>query len=144
MYQNSCSHDVRFLRYGIKRAEVFVIFGHFLTFTTHRTWKTKKKMKKAPAKVVILHICTKTHVHMMYAPWDMECERQNFDILDHFLPFYPTNNPKNQYFRNIKKLLGILSWFLRHRARRTKCFIILDHFCSFTPFKTRKVKILKK
>ena len=117
--------------------------------------KPKKKMKKAPAKVVILHICTKTHVHMMYASWDMECERQNFDILGHFLPFYPTNNPKNQYFRNIKSCWAYCHfthvyhkwwsydvWFLRHRARGTKCFIILDHLCSFTPFKTRKVKWL--
>ena len=27
-----------------------------------------------------------------------------FVILDHFLPFYPPNNPKNQNFDKIKKL----------------------------------------
>ena len=29
-----------------------------------------------------------------------------FVILDHFLPFYPPNNPKNQNFEKMKKLTG--------------------------------------
>ena len=32
-----------------------------------------------------------------------------FVILDHFLPLYPPNNPRNQNFVKIKKLLEILS-----------------------------------
>ena len=36
---------------------------------------------------------------MMYSSWDMKHNRQDiFVILGHFLPFYPTNNPKNQNF----------------------------------------------
>ena len=32
----------------------------------------------------------------MYGSWDIEHDGQNFFvILDHFLPFYPPNNPKN-------------------------------------------------
>ena len=27
-------------------------------------------------------------------------------ILDHFLPFYPTNNPENQKFEKMKKTFG--------------------------------------
>ena len=29
-----------------------------------------------------------------------------FVILDHFLPFYPLNNPKNQNFEKMKKIPG--------------------------------------
>ena len=43
---------------------------------------------------------------MMYGSSDMECNRQFFVILDHFLPFYLTYNPKNQNFEKIKKMPG--------------------------------------
>ena len=33
----------------------------------------------------------------------MECDRQFFVILGYFLPFYPTNDPKNQNFDKMKK-----------------------------------------
>ena len=36
-----------------------------------------------------------------------------FVILDHFLPFYPTNKPKNQKFEKMKKSLEI-SLFYTH------------------------------
>ena len=39
---------------------------------------------------------------MMYGSWDMKRNRQVFVILGHFLPFYPTNNPKNQNFEKKK------------------------------------------
>ena len=35
----------------------------------------------------------------------MECDRQEFVILDYFLPFYPSNNPENQNFEKKKKKL---------------------------------------
>ena len=36
---------------------------------------------------------------MMYGSCDMDHDRQTFFVLvDHFLPFYPYNNPKNQNF----------------------------------------------
>ena len=42
---------------------------------------------------------------MMYGSWGMKHDRHNFlVILSHFLPFYPTNNPKNQNFEKMKKL----------------------------------------
>ena len=44
----------------------------------------------------------------MYGSWDMKRGRQEFFvILDHFLPFYPTNKPKNQKFEKMKKSLEI-------------------------------------
>ena len=36
----------------------------------------------------------------------MEREGQFFVILDHFLPFYPPNNPKNQNFQKMEESPG--------------------------------------
>ena len=73
----------------------------------------------------------------------MERNRQNFFlILEHFLPFYPFNNPGNQNFEKKKKRPGdaiILHmftinknhydvWFLRYGVRQTYFFLILDYF----------------
>ena len=44
---------------------------------------------------------------MMNGSWDMECNGQDFFfILDHFLPFHSPNNPENQNFEKMKKMLG--------------------------------------
>ena len=43
---------------------------------------------------------------MIYVYSDMECNKQNFFvILDHFLPFYPANNQKNQNIEKMKNCL---------------------------------------
>ena len=50
--------------------------------------------------VIILHMCTKNHNHMMYASWDMEYDRHKFFvILGHFFPFYPNINAENQIWK---------------------------------------------
>ena len=54
-----------------------------------------EKMKKASGDVIILNLCNKKHNQMMYAYSDMECDRQFFVILGHFLLFYPTIDPEN-------------------------------------------------
>ena len=50
--------------------------------------------------------------YMTYGSWDMEHDRQDFFvILDHFLHFYPSNNPKNQDFEKMKNPTGdIIIW----------------------------------
>ena len=60
--------------------EYFFILGHFLPFYLLTTWKIKilKIKKKMPGDVIILHMSTKNHNHMMCASWDMECDRQNY------------------------------------------------------------------
>ena len=35
-------------------------------------------------------------------------------------------------------------WFLRYGVTQTEFFVILDHFCHFTPLTTGKIKIKKK
>ena len=55
-------------------------------------------MKKFAGDIIILHMCTKNHNHMMHASWDMECDRQNF------LSF-GVMDPENQNFEKNKKAL---------------------------------------
>ena len=52
-------------------------------------------------------MCTINDGHMIYGFSDTECNRQNcFVILDRFLPFYSTINPKNLNFEKLKKTPG--------------------------------------
>ena len=55
---------------------------------------------------------------MIYGSWDMKCNRQNiFVVLDLFLPFYPSNSPKNKNIKKKrkmkKKILQISSFYTR-------------------------------
>ena len=80
-------------------------------------------------------------------------------IFCHFRPFFallPLYGPKKSKFsKKQKKYLKILSfskdksqsydiWFLRYGVQWTECFVILGHFCPFTPLTAQKIKILKK
>ena len=70
-----------------------------------------------------------------------------FLILDHFLPFYPTNNPGNQNFEKMKKLSvdiiilplctinenHLMYVFQGMDHNRHNFFLILDHFFPFYP-----------
>ena len=78
------------------------------SFNPLKTWKIKilTLKKKTPGDITILHICTINDSHMMYGSWDMEHDRQFFVILDHFLPFYPPMDPKNQNFEKMKEAPG--------------------------------------
>ena len=79
-----------------------------------------------------------------------------FIILDHFLPFYPPNNPKNQNFEKLKKHLEILSFYMctineNHMmygswdigCDRQNFLSFWTIFCPFTPLKSWKIEILK-
>ena len=81
-----------------------------------------------------------------------------FVILDHFLPFYSPNNPKNQNFEKIKKTPGditILHKCTKNQDHMPYCswdmacdrcnyFSFWTIFCPFTPLTARKMKIKKK
>ena len=82
----------------------------------------------------------------MYPSWDIECNRQFFTILAHFLSFYPINNPENQilqirkntwtyyYFIHMyQKWQSYDVWFLRYGVQQLELFVILDHFMLFYP-----------
>ena len=61
------SHDVQFLRYGVRWTEFFIILSHLLPFcplmiTKIKYWKNKKKM---PREIILLHMCTINEDHMI-------------------------------------------------------------------------------
>ena len=129
------------------------------------------KMKKEPGDIIILHMRTIMTIIWFIVPeimelcWNMDRDTEIFFvILGYFLPFYPTNNPKNQNFeKTFKKDLtwryrhftlachkwwSYDVWFLRYGTRWTEFFVILDHFLPFypphpTPLITWTIKILK-
>ena len=60
----------------------------------------------------------------------MEHDRQNFFvILDHFLPFSPTNNLKNQNFEKMKKHLEISSFYTSVPKIMIICYTVPEIWC---------------
>ena len=68
-------------------------------------------MKKFTRDIIILHMCTKNHNHMMYGSLDKEWDRHNFWTI--FCPFTtpppppippPPNDQENQNFEKKKKM----------------------------------------
>ena len=59
---------------------IFYHFGGFFALLLPNKPKNQnfKQMKKSSGDVIVLHMCSKNHDHMMYASWDMECDRHNF------------------------------------------------------------------
>ena len=88
VYHKRQPYGMWFLRYGVQRAEFFVILDCFLLFyppplppfplLTTQKIKILKKWKKIPGDVIILHMCTVNDNHMMYGSWDMKRDGQNF------------------------------------------------------------------
>ena len=118
-----------------------------------RCIKKKKKERKTPGDIIILHLCTKNLNDIICSSWDIERDRLKLVILGTFLPFYPPTNAKNQNFKKIKKTnkqkrnaadIIILymctknqnhmmygSW--EHEVRQTEFFVFLGHFLPFYP-----------
>ena len=58
--------------------QFFIILGHFLPIYPPNNPKNKtlkKKMKKPPEIIIILHLCTTNDNHIMYGSWNMERDR---------------------------------------------------------------------
>ena len=90
------------MKHGAQQTEFFFILDHFFPFyppppLTIQEIKTLK-MKKTPGDTIILLKCTKNDNHMKY-----EVQQTEFVLFGNFLPFYPTNNQKNQNFEKTKK-----------------------------------------
>ena len=111
------------IRYAVpemwRETDVIVIFilGNFYPFTppppiTPKNGnfkkvkkKTNKQNKGKPGGIIILHMCTKNHDHMLRYFWDIWCVMDVIVIFHFglFLPFYPPNIPKNENFKKMKK-----------------------------------------
>ena len=146
------------------------IFCHFRSFFAllalynPKNQNFEKNKKTAWWHYHFTHVCHQWQSYdvwfLRYGTWQTEF----FAILDHFLIFQPTNNPKNQNFQKLKKTLGYIIilhmctisgyyvwllmvtdvWLLRHGAWQTEFFIILDHFLSFNPPNNPKNQNFKK
>ena len=136
---------------------IFVILDHFLHFYPPNNPKNQnfEKIKKPPGDIITFHMCTINENHMMYGSWNMEHVKDNFVILDCFLPFYPCNNPKNQNFEKLKKTAGdiiilhkctknhdhMLYFSLDMVSNRFNYFSFWAIFYPFTSLTAQKVKI---
>ena len=105
------SHDVWFLKYGAWQTDFLSFWTIFCCFTSLTTWKIKIKKKNEKNTWQNYHFTHVYHKFQSYDDgyWDIEHDRQNFlVILDHFLPFYPPNHPKNQNFEKMKRTGDII------------------------------------
>ena len=93
-------YEAGFLRY--RERHFFCHFGQFAALLPSPLTTNEK----ATGDVLILHMCTKNHDHIMYASSDMERARQFFVILGHFLLFYPTIDPRNENLEKMYKNPG--------------------------------------
>ena len=75
--------------WDIERIEFSVILDHSLPFIPTNNPKNQnfEKMKKALVDIIILHMCTKPHNHMLNCYWDTMSDGCNSFILDYFLSF---------------------------------------------------------
>ena len=97
---------------------------------------------------------TKIHDHMMYVPWNTECDRL-FVILGHFLHFTPLLTPIRKIWKNVKKPSPFAlhrctmnedhiiydSWDIRHNKEIFLSFWVI--FCPLTLLTTQEIKFLK-
>ena len=113
----------------------FPFWAIFCLFTPLTAWKMKisKTMKNSPGDIVILHQCTKTHVHMLYCSWDMMHGGCNcyFSFLAIFCPFIPLTAWKNKISKNEKKHLEISSLYTSVPKIMIICYtVLLDMVCD--------------
>ena len=76
-------------------------------------------MKKFAGDIIILHMCTKNHNHMMYGSWDTEWDRQKF--LSFWAIFCSFTSLTAQKIKILKK------W------KKTPGDIIILHKCTENP-----------
>ena len=113
MYQKSWCYDLEFRRYRVWWTEIGN-FGSFLALSL--PWKPEKsgfwKMKKITRNIVILHMCTKNHNHMMYSSSDTEWDRHKFlSIWAILSPFTRLMTQQIKILKKWKKHLEMSSFY---------------------------------
>ena len=95
---------------------------NFYPLNSPKNQNFKKKKRKMPGDIIILHKCTKNHDHMQYCSWDMVHDRCNcyFSFWAIFAKFQ--KNEKNiwryHHFTYVyQKLWSDDIWFLRYGAQ---------------------------
>ena len=111
MYHKWQSYDVSFQRYGAWQTWFFVILDNFLHLYHPNNSKNQnfEKMKKPPADIITLHMCTINDNHMMHGSWVIERDQHNFlSFWTVFCPFTPLTTRKIKILKKWKKHLEIL------------------------------------
>ena len=104
---------------------LWIIFCLFTPYLWTQKDKILKKWKKHLKIIIILQMFTINNSHIIYSFSDIEYNWQIFFvILDHFLRFYPTNNPKNQNFEKLKKAPGDI--IISHKCTKNQDML----YCS--------------
>ena len=138
-----------------------VIFCLLTDLTTQKNQNFEKR-NKMPRSIIILHLCTTNHNHMMYGSCDIE-QDIIFCHFGLFLHFYPLTSPKIKIIKNSKKkkkkktpgdtiilhMRNINENHMMHGYWDMDCdrqnFCHFEpFFCPFTPLTTQKIKILNK
>ena len=134
--------------------QFFVILDGFLPFNPDNNPKNQnfEKMKKNPGDIIILNKCTINEWFLRHGEWQTEF----FFILDHFLPFTPHNNLKNQNFEKMKITHGdiiILDKCTKNHDHMLYCSLDMAHnrfncyfsfwaiFYLFTSLTAQKIQI---
>ena len=138
---HTCTKNHNHVRYGSWDRQNFLSFwAIFYPFYPPNNPENQnfETIKEASRDVIILHMCTNNHDHMMYAPWDIECNRHHFlSLWAIFCPFTPLTTEKSIFWKNEKitwtyhHLLLYDVWFLRYGVQQTESFVILDYFLLF-------------
>ena len=125
VYQKPQSYDVAMVpEIWSATDRLFCHYGPFFAFLPQKD-KILKKWKKHLKIIIILQMFTINNSHIIYGFSDIEYNWQNFFvILDHFLHFYPTNNPKNQNFEKLKKAPGDI--IISHKCTKNQDML----YCS--------------
>ena len=153
VYQKPQLYEVQFPRYRVSQTKKFIILGHFLPFYPPNNLKNQNFEKNE--KSIILHKCTKNYDHMLYASWDMECNRHNFLLFwIIFCPFialyWPwkkiVKKPRRYYpFTHVyHKWKSYDAWFLRYKGTRDRVFSYLGPFFALWPPNNPKNQIFEK
>ena len=147
----SYKNDVRFLRYGVRLTEVFVIFGHFLPFYPPND-PENQNFEKNDKNAWRYYPFTHAYHKWRYDAWLLKYKLGD-KIFCHIEPFFalsppwqPENKKKNTWryyhFTHVHhKWQSYDKWFLRYGASQTELFFI---FCPFTPLTTEKIKTFEK
>ena len=160
VYHKWQSHDIWFLRYDAWRTEFFVILERFLTFYPANNLKNPNFEKLTKNTWIYYHFTRVCHKWQSNDVWFLRYWARKTDffvILDHFLLFYPLNNPKYQNFEKVKKVPGDISQKCTKNQNhmlycswdmvRDGCncyFSFWTIFYSFTLLTARKMKISNK
>ena len=141
----------------MQQTEILVILGHFLPFQlTDSPENQSLKIEKNTWRYY--HFTQVYHKWQSNDVWFLRYQVQLtkfLTILDHFLPLYLPDNPKNPNFEKIKKTLGDIIilhmvyhkwqsydvWFRYDRQNVLSFWTVSGTFSTLT---TPKIKILKK